>query len=289
MVVDLGVFERQKTIVDQQQLQDAFELKKALAAQQLIKTAKGGDLPAPIQLANEFQAARQSGDIQRMNDIAQFAKIYDRGVSYDPNIGGIAPISGYGQAIGSIEAAKGGMKRQAESNVDLSMKPQIGQRTAFSEALGKGAADAVNTGNKKTVAANNMMGLIDEAESLLPKASSGIKGSVGAGLKGTVGYSDEATQADKQLGVIAAGLVSNVPRMEGPQSDRDVMMYREAAGDIANISKPRGDRLAALKTIRQLQQKYASPVNSMDDVLNNYQQGAKSPAAAGGWSVKELP
>ena len=31
MPVDLGVFERQKTILDQQQLQDAFNLKKALA------------------------------------------------------------------------------------------------------------------------------------------------------------------------------------------------------------------------------------------------------------------
>ena len=33
MAVDLGVFGRQKTIVDQQQLQEAFELKKALALQ----------------------------------------------------------------------------------------------------------------------------------------------------------------------------------------------------------------------------------------------------------------
>ena len=33
MPVDLSVFERQKSIVDQQQLQDAFELKKALAIQ----------------------------------------------------------------------------------------------------------------------------------------------------------------------------------------------------------------------------------------------------------------
>lgn len=39
MPVDLGVFERQKTIVDQQQLQDAFELKKALAIQAAQKDA----------------------------------------------------------------------------------------------------------------------------------------------------------------------------------------------------------------------------------------------------------
>lgn len=38
MPVDLSVFERQKSIVDQQQLQDAFELKKALAVAQIKKS-----------------------------------------------------------------------------------------------------------------------------------------------------------------------------------------------------------------------------------------------------------
>lgn len=39
MPVDLTVFERQKSIVDQQQLQDAFELKKALAIQEAQRSA----------------------------------------------------------------------------------------------------------------------------------------------------------------------------------------------------------------------------------------------------------
>lgn len=39
MPVDLTVFERQKSIIDQQQLQDAFELKKALAIQSAQKSA----------------------------------------------------------------------------------------------------------------------------------------------------------------------------------------------------------------------------------------------------------
>jgi len=39
MPVDLSVFERQKSIIDQQQLQDAFELKKALAIQSAQKNA----------------------------------------------------------------------------------------------------------------------------------------------------------------------------------------------------------------------------------------------------------
>jgi len=51
MAVDLGVFERQKTIVDQQQLQDAFNLKRALVLGQLNRLQSGGNLPAPLQLA----------------------------------------------------------------------------------------------------------------------------------------------------------------------------------------------------------------------------------------------
>jgi len=50
MPVDLGVFERQKSIIDQQQLQDAFELKKALAIQEAQKSAQTQDLNAQLKL-----------------------------------------------------------------------------------------------------------------------------------------------------------------------------------------------------------------------------------------------
>lgn len=46
----------------------------------IARQRAGVGLPAPVILANEFNKARQSGDVQRMNDLAQFAKIYDKGV-----------------------------------------------------------------------------------------------------------------------------------------------------------------------------------------------------------------
>jgi hypothetical protein len=49
--------------------------------------------------------------------------------------------------------------------------------------------------------------------------------------------------------------------MQGPQSDKDVQLYREMAGDLANESLPVPTRLAALNGIRDLQKKYlANPV-----------------------------
>ncbi|MCA6392553.1 MAG: hypothetical protein IM607_14295 [Cytophagales bacterium] len=50
MPVDLGVFERQKSIIDQKQLQDAFELKKALAIQEAQRSAETQDLNAQLKL-----------------------------------------------------------------------------------------------------------------------------------------------------------------------------------------------------------------------------------------------
>jgi len=50
MPVDLGVFERQKSIIDQQQLQEAFDLKKALAIQEAQNSAQTQDLNAQLKL-----------------------------------------------------------------------------------------------------------------------------------------------------------------------------------------------------------------------------------------------
>ena len=46
------------------------------------------------------------------------------------------------------------------------------------------------------------------------------------------------------------------PRMEGPQSDKDVALYRQMAGQIGDSTIPIETRRAALNGIRQLHEKY---------------------------------
>lgn len=79
MPVDFGVFERQKTILDQQQLQDAFNLKKALAIQSAQKdaletqalqaqAANGGlTLKDMLSMQLQQQNAQEDREFQRQN------------------------------------------------------------------------------------------------------------------------------------------------------------------------------------------------------------------------------
>jgi hypothetical protein len=48
---------------------------------------------------------------------------------------------------------------------------------------------------------------------------------------------------------------------EGPQSDRDVQSYKEAAADLANSKKTVPERQAAFQTIQALNKKYLPGVD----------------------------
>lgn len=92
-------------------------------------------------------------------------------------------------------------------------------------------------------------------------------GLVGVALPG----SDEAAK----LEVLAGKLISVVPRFEGPQSDKDTMLYKQMAADVANSGKPLSQRLAALQTMKGLYEKQPGAFD------------AKKPAQSGGLSAAE--
>ena len=51
-------------------------------------------------------------------------------------------------------------------------------------------------------------------------------------------------------------MVAAMPKMSGPQSDKDVAMYKDMAGNLSDPTIPIETRLAALDTIEKLNQKY---------------------------------
>ena len=75
---------------------------------------------------------------------------------------------------------------------------------------------------------------------------------------GFFGMSPEGAAEADSLKTVAARLVSRIPRFEGPQSDKDVKLYQQAAGDAGNDNLPRGRRIAALKTMRSIYAGYES-------------------------------
>ena len=112
----------------------------------------------------------------------------------------------------------------------------------------------------------NMTGagnVIDQAEKILTGQTKPTASGIGAlaDVAGSVvGYAPRgAAQAD-QLKAIGGQLVSKMPRMEGPQSDRDVQLYTQMAGQIGDATIPISRRLAALQTVKSIVQKY-EPIN----------------------------
>lgn len=125
------------------------------------------------------------------------------------------------------------------------------------------------------------LSLLDMAEPLLETATGSGLGALRDQAGALVGLGGEGAEAAAQLKAIGGLLVSKMPRMQGPQSNLDVQLYREMAGQIGDPTVPNDVRLAAIKTIRALNEKYAGqpaaaqpaqpgaddPISAADEIL----------------------
>lgn len=110
---------------------------------------------------------------------------------------------------------------------------------------------------KREGAAKRTLPLLDEADKLIDQATGSYLGA-GIDMAGrAVGLSTGGAEATAKLKVLEGGLMLHQPRMGGPQSDKDVMLYRQMAGQIGDPTVPAPTKKAALQTIRQIQEKYA--------------------------------
>jgi len=128
MAVDLSVFSRLKGKAAFDREAEEFALRK----QQSLQAARGQD-PAPLKLANEYQARINAGDIDGANLIMQFAKTQDRGLAVDAN-GNFVPLPNYADAVGSIAGAKAMYTQNAQNQSDLGYKPMIARDVAQQQA-----------------------------------------------------------------------------------------------------------------------------------------------------------
>jgi hypothetical protein len=98
---------------------------------------------------------------------------------------------------------------------------------------------------------------ITQARQLLPDATaSGVGAFVDKGLA-LGGVALPGADAAAQLETLGGWMTSNVPRMEGPQSDADAKIYKQMAGQVADRTMPTSVRIKALETLETLQDKYA--------------------------------
>jgi len=144
----------------------------------------------------------------------------------------------------------------AELNLRTDAAVNEAVRKAEEEARIKREADLASAEQKKYVDAATTIGLLDEAEQLVRQSTGSRAGAAWDEIMATFGKSTAGAQAIAALNPIAAKLTLAVPRMEGPQSDADRLLYQKAAGDLANPNLPAATRLAAMGTMRSLATKY---------------------------------
>lgn len=195
-----------------------------------------------------------------------------------------APTARPGIGVSRTKEEEAGAVESARQAAQLQYLPQeqaIRTQAAITQAAGtaqaKGVADRESARLERQRDANETLTLLEEAEKLLPNSISGRFESLGAQGAANFGLSTEGARASARLKVIGGLLTSKTPRMQGPQSDKDVQLYREMAGDLANENLPWQTRLSALQGIRSLNQKYAAPA-----------QAAPAQSTASGWGIQRV-
>lgn len=185
-----------------------------------------------------------------------------------PSTDGAAPSSG-GQTPASGGQAKYG----------ISSDQAIANAVKKEEQITQVQNDAKN---KQAIEANKALArkYLDQAaiaEKLLKSnPSSGLFSSMVDKTLGAFNIPTESGKIANSLDAVGGWLVSNVPRMEGPQSNFDVENYKTMAGNVANRDIPIENRLKALNTIQGMMR------GIIDGSISN-QPGASSGGATGGW------
>jgi hypothetical protein len=142
-----------------------------------------------------------------------------------------------------------------------------GNVTAFNErgepiATHKGMGAPSGARQKAIMQAETMPKQLDYAISELENAikkGGDLEAATGSGVgalvdtaAGFAGYATPGSIASARLKPVQDIILKMVPRFEGPQSDRDVVSYRQASGELANEKLPVETRRAAAETIIRL-------------------------------------
>ncbi|MGX4758521.1 hypothetical protein [Acinetobacter baumannii] len=133
----------------------------------------------------------------------------------------------------------------------------------------KGSNSTVASQNEEKQRISRVNAVLDEIQGILPQATASYAGRGIDLLARGVGLATPGDVATGKLGTLGGQLVALMPKMSGPQSDKDVAMYKQMAGQLDDPTIPLQVRQAALETIRSLNNKYAE-MNSQNSTTVPY-------------------
>lgn len=174
----------------------------------------------------------------------------------------VTPTPGASAANAAYQGAQTTATESAKAGQDL-VPVFVNGKEVFlprSEVLAQAnaGAPALVKPDVKTTQGQTVLDLAAKAKEVLPQATSGFISNLATMATDASGIPTNKSAADAQLRVISGALTSNVPRMEGPQSNADVALYKQSAADVANPNIPYQTRMKALETVIQLNEKYAA-------------------------------
>lgn len=174
-----------------------------------------------------------------------------------------------------------GFEKQKFGQEQAQRANQFAQTQALEREKMKATQEAkAGTPAQRIQDAQDAITILNQAAPLIDKATASGIGTAADVTAGFFGKSTEGADAAAQLKVLGGALVSKMPKMSGPQSDKDVLLYKEMAGRIGDPTVPRSQKKAAMQTIMDLQSKYAGTESKSLD----FGGGGSIPS---GWSVQE--
>jgi hypothetical protein len=172
------------------------------------------------------------------------------------------PIVGGAENIANVAGLTTQAQETAKSESDLVTVSRNGVDVLVprSEALklANQGAPALAKPDVKTTQGQTVLDVAKRAELVLPKASSGIISNLFTMATDAAGIPTDKSAADAQLRVLGGQLTLAQPRMEGPQSNADSILYQQMAASVANPNVPYQTRMKALNTVIELNEKYAA-------------------------------
>lgn len=243
-------------------------------------TRKAGDVA-------RAQAAEKGSDLFKTGPQGQVLDLFGGGVNVDNPLAqaelkltGAKTADAYAGADAhraAAEASRAGKPNlQVVTNSD-GTTTIVDKTTAIARPVigpdGKPAMAAGKTpeARQRVQDANDVLDLLQMATPLVDKATSSYIGQGADFTAQLFGKATPGSQAAAQLRVIEGMLISKMPKMSGPQSDKDVLLYRQMAGQIGDPSVPAAQKKAAMVAIANINRRYAgqqtAPTGAQPDTI----------------------
>lgn len=174
------------------------------------------------------------------------------------------PVSGQQRQVTPVSARPPvtGVPAQTNDGLTPAGRAAVAKESAISKA---------QMANKREFNMGGINDALDAAQAILegkagpavkgiptasPTPTNSLFGSLADSAASWFGAAPAGAAPADQLRAIGGALVAKMPRMEGPQSDKDVALYSKMAGQIGDDTIPIQRRLTALQTVRELFAKY---------------------------------